>query len=38
MLRLVDKTSQFGIDIKLVPFAIYSPQLNDDLSMFLGTF
>lgn len=38
LLRLIDKTSHFGIDIKLIPFAIYSPTLNDDLALFLGTF
>lgn len=37
LLRLIDKTSHFGIDIKMIPFAIYSPTLNDDLALFLGT-
>jgi hypothetical protein len=37
-LRLIDKTSHFGIDIKAIPFAIYSPTLNDDLALFLGKF
>lgn len=36
MLKIIDKTSQHGIDIKSIPFAIYSPQFNDDLSQFLG--
>lgn len=37
-LKIIDKTSQQGIDIKPIPFAIYSPRFNDDLAKFLGIF
>lgn len=38
LLKLIDKASQLGIDMKQVPFAIYSPSLNDDLALFLGNY